>query len=106
MYPVIVNFLLAYEFTVIVGDIFRVSVIPTDAAERVHVQGFYDLLVGPRNVTLVDRTTGQQLFIWPYTYIRRSGGNNTTFVFEAGRKCESGEGVFKFNLSNAKVRFQ
>ena len=89
---------------IFIGDIFRVSINPTDASERCNLRGLFDLLVGTQNMTLADHTTGEYLYTWPYSYLRRSGGNNMTFMFEAGRKCYSGDGVFKFRLSTAKVR--
>lgn len=42
---------------------------------------------------------------WPLQCLRRYGYDNDTFIFEAGRRCDSGEGIYSFRCRRADVLF-
>jgi hypothetical protein len=44
----------------------------------------------------------QQQIIWPLNGIRRYGHYKDIFLFESGRKCSTGEGLFAFKCNKAK----
>lgn len=81
---------------------FRVGIRRTEASERCRLKGEAVLQADADALILLDRT-GQVLFAWPYRYLRRFGRDKSTFSFEAGRRCDSGEGSFEFEtkLGNA-----
>ncbi len=50
-----------------------------------------------------ENSHGQQgPILWPLNGIRRYGFHKNIFLFECGRKCASGEGLFAFKCSKAK----
>ncbi|XP_062410760.1 docking protein 3 isoform X2 [Sardina pilchardus] len=93
-----------YERTDI-GD-FPVSLVRTEASDRWQLQGAYLLTPGQDRLLLKDPICREVLFIWPYCYVRKFGQDTSTFSFEAGRRCESGEGIFEFTTSRADSLFR
>ncbi|KAG9270560.1 docking protein 2 [Astyanax mexicanus] len=85
---------------------FKVSMRRTDAAERCGLRGQYLLRTDFDSLLLKEPKIGEVLFTWPYRYLRRFGRDKTTFSFEAGRRCDSGEGNFEFDTKQGNAIFQ
>ncbi|KAL6456212.1 hypothetical protein MHYP_G00347540 [Metynnis hypsauchen] len=85
---------------------FPVSVRYTDAAERCGLHGDYLLQTNFDSLLLKEPKTGAVLYTWPYRFLRRYGRDKTVFSFEAGRRCDSGEGVFEFDTNQGNTIFQ
>ncbi|XP_070155035.1 docking protein 3 [Polyergus mexicanus] len=85
--------------------IFSVKVIETDASKRCGLEARnYTLVIATVDMKLMDGDS--VLFTWPYKYIRRYGYRDGKFIFEAGRKCESGEGSFRLEHSSQQEIFR
>ncbi|XP_008299094.1 docking protein 2 [Stegastes partitus] len=84
---------------------FRVCVRRTEASDRCRLKGDAVLRADGDALRLLDRT-GDFLYTWPYRYLRRFGRDKSTFSFEAGRRCESGEGSFEFDTKQGNLLFQ
>ncbi|KAL4623030.1 docking protein 2 [Arapaima gigas] len=85
---------------------FKVTVRKTEASERCRLRGNYLLRMDFDNLLLKDCKSGEVLYTWPYRFLRRFGRDKVTFSFEAGRRCESGEGNFEFETKQGNVLFQ
>eukprot|EP00054_Salpingoeca_dolichothecata_P021895 m.141590 g.141590 ORF g.141590 m.141590 type:complete len:422 (+) comp24153_c0_seq3:123-1388(+) len=75
-------------------DVFQVDVQTTADAERLNIIGPATLVVSSVNLTLLSRTTGQTMAVFPLRYLRRYGRDLGFFSFECGRKTSTGPGVF------------
>ncbi|KAF7645712.1 hypothetical protein LDENG_00199530, partial [Lucifuga dentata] len=85
---------------------FRVCVRRSEAWERCRLKGEFLLRADVEALLLLDLKTGNTLFTWPYRYLRRFGRDKSTFSFEAGRRCDSGEGSFEFDTKQGNALFQ
>ncbi|KAK3540008.1 hypothetical protein QTP70_022800 [Hemibagrus guttatus] len=85
---------------------FKVVIRRTDAAERCGLKGHYLLRTDFDSLLLKETKTGEVYFTWPYRFLRRFGRDKTTFSFEAGRRCDSGEGNFEFDTKQGNSIFQ
>lgn len=85
---------------------FKVSVRRTEASERCGLKGSLLLRTDFDSLLLKDPKTGEVLYSWPYRFLRRFGRDKATFSFEAGRRCDSGEGNFEFDTKQGNVIFQ
>ncbi|KAK2838217.1 hypothetical protein Q5P01_015429 [Channa striata] len=84
---------------------FRVCVRRTDASDRCRLKGDGILRADVEALRLLDKA-GDVVYTWPYRYLRRFGRDKTTFSFEAGRRCDSGEGSFEFDTKQGNILFQ
>uniref|UniRef100_A0A8C6PLB4 Docking protein 2 n=1 Tax=Nothobranchius furzeri TaxID=105023 RepID=A0A8C6PLB4_NOTFU len=84
---------------------FKVCIRRTDAADRCRLKGDGLLRADMEALHLMGKT-GDVLYSWPYKYLRRFGRDKSTFSFEAGRRCNSGEGSFEFDTKQGNVLFQ
>ncbi|TDH07779.1 hypothetical protein EPR50_G00109680 [Perca flavescens] len=75
---------------------YQVTVQSTEASRRCKLSG--DYLISPEKeaVILLAINTGHIFYRWPYRHLRKFGQVEDGFSIEAGRRCESGEGVFVF----------
>ncbi|TUK42442.1 Docking protein 2 [Bagarius yarrelli] len=85
---------------------FKVVIRRTDAAERCGLKGHYLLRTDFDSLLLKEPKTGEVHFTWPYRFLRRFGRDKMTFSFEAGRRCDSGEGNFEFDTKQGNAIFQ
>lgn len=98
------NSLYSSRKTVSVRD-FRVCVRRTEASDRCRLKGDGFLRADVDALHLLDKT-GDLMYSWPYKYLRRFGRDKSTFSFEAGRRCDSGEGSFEFDTKQGNFVFQ
>ncbi|XP_026176940.1 uncharacterized protein dok2 isoform X2 [Mastacembelus armatus] len=84
---------------------FRVCVRRTEASDRCRMKGDGVLRADMDALHLLDKS-GDIVYSWPYKYLRRFGRDKSTFSFEAGRRCDSGEGSFEFDTKQGNSVFQ
>ncbi|KAF7991756.1 hypothetical protein HCN44_010557 [Aphidius gifuensis] len=83
-------------------SVFSVKLVETEASKRCKLEEKnYTLILAESDIKLKDNDV--VLYEWPYRYIRKYGYSDDKFSFEAGRKCQSGEGVFNFERSNQQI---
>lgn len=80
---------------------FPVLVQRTEATVRCQLKGPYLLVLGQDDIQLRETSKPQACFSWPYRFLRKFGSDKGVFSFEAGRRCDSGEGLFAFSSPRA-----
>ncbi|KAK6635690.1 hypothetical protein RUM44_000944 [Polyplax serrata] len=81
--------------------VFLVKLVQSEVSTRCGLDpGPYTLLLTSSAIQLRDSKEQQLLYTWPYLYIRKYGYRDGKFTFEAGRKCETGEGEFHLKCNN------
>ncbi|XP_036044012.1 docking protein 3 isoform X2 [Onychomys torridus] len=80
---------------------FPVVVQRTEATTRCQLKGPYLLVLGQDDIQLRQTSNPQACYSWPYRFLRKFGSDKGVFSFEAGRRCDSGEGLFAFSSPRA-----
>lgn len=87
--------------------VFSVILCSSDASIRCGLEPkTYTLVLTNTAIQLRNIADNKLLFTWPYCFIRRYGYRSGKFTFEAGRKCDTGEGVFHLEHSNQQEIFR
>lgn len=86
-------------------DIFTVNLLASDAAllnNTIEPKTYaLQLTMSEIQLKYLDKNGSVMLITkWPYRYIRKYGHRDGKFTFEAGRKCDMGEGVVKLQHTN------
>jgi len=77
-----------------VRHVYPVAVVENASTQACGLAGLYELSVNVTDLAIHNITTHQLLLTFPYRYIRRYGRTSRNFQFEAGRRCDSGAGLF------------
>ncbi|KAM6952989.1 uncharacterized protein dok3 [Lycodopsis pacificus] len=85
---------------------YQVTVQSTEASRRCKLAGEYLVSLEKEAVILLAINTGHIFYRWPYTFLRKFGLVEGGLCIEAGRRCESGEGVFTFLSRHGPQIFQ
>lgn len=87
--------------------VFSVKMCPSEASTRCGFEPTrYLLLLTATAIELRDLNDNKLYATWPYRYIRRYGYRQGKFTFEAGRKCDTGEGIFHLEHQNQSEIFR
>ncbi|CAF4850743.1 unnamed protein product [Pieris macdunnoughi] len=87
--------------------VFSVKMCPSEASTRCSFESIrYLLLLTATAIELRDVNDNKLYATWPYRYIRRYGYRQGKFTFEAGRKCDTGEGIFHLEHPNQSEIFK
>lgn len=87
--------------------VFSVKMCSSEASTRCGLEpNRYLLLLTTTAIELRDLNDNKLYATWPYRYIRRYGYRQGKFTFEAGRKCDTGEGIFHLEHPNQSEIFK
>ncbi|CAK1555238.1 unnamed protein product [Leptosia nina] len=87
--------------------VFSVKMCSSEASIRCGFEPIrYILLLTTTAIELRDINDNKLYATWPYRYIRRYGYRQGKFTFEAGRKCDTGEGIFHLEHPNQSEIFK
>ena len=82
---------------------FEVEIKSNEMAEKFNLKGAYLLSVSYESIKLLDRQTKNSLLKWPLHLLRKYGCDKQEFLFESGRRCFSGPGLFLFKTNHYRA---
>ncbi|XP_023257896.1 docking protein 3 isoform X1 [Seriola lalandi dorsalis] len=85
---------------------YQVTVQSTEASRRCKLAREYLVSPDKEALVLLACSTGDIIYSWPYRLLRKFGQVEGGFSIEAGRRCQSGEGVFIFLTKHGSQVFQ
>ncbi|XP_052767547.1 uncharacterized protein LOC128208170 [Mya arenaria] len=86
-----------------IGYNFIVDIASTPLAEKCKVVGKKILFIHVRGITVKEPSTGNGVFTYQLTWIRRYGNKSGIFYFEVGRKCPHSEGNIEMRCKDEKT---
>lgn len=88
--------------------VFVINLVKTEASQRCNIpEKIYKLSLGPTDLLLVAfEDEAKVVTKWPYRFIRKYGYRDGHFTFEAGRKCDTGEGNFSLDHASPQEIFR
>lgn len=91
--------------------IFTIRLLPSDVCAKCHLEAkqyILHLTATDLQLKAADNEHNCAIIVakWPYRYIRKYGYRDGKFTFEAGRKCDTGEGVFSLEHTNPQEIFR
>lgn len=91
--------------------IFTIRLLPSDVCTKCHLEAkqyILHLTATDLQLKAADNDHNGAVCVakWPYRYIRKYGYRDGKFTFEAGRKCDTGEGVFSLEHTNPQEIFR
>jgi len=70
---------------------------------KLNISGECSLKVTSENIVAYDESSSNSLLVsWPIRALRRFGFDASRFTFEAGRRCDTGEGIFVFKTTHGE----
>ena len=92
--------LLSFSYTVEGSEEYKVRICQTETSTQLNIgKDTCILWLNSQGICLLNRKDRTVLFRWPYSCIRRFNvqRKKKLITFEAGRRCESGPGIFQFS---------
>lgn len=88
--------------------VFVINLVKTEASQRCNIpEKIYKLSLGATDLILVAFDDEKKIITkWPYRFIRKYGYRDGHFTFEAGRKCDTGEGNFSLDHASPQEIFR